>query len=62
MRLQYEQLEQLVLDLPEGRSLGPQDHDSQRDHRGQFTHNIADRHRWVVRYLLQGNGLPVFDD
>jgi len=34
MRLQDQQLEQLVLDLPKGRRLGPQDHDPQRDHRG----------------------------
>jgi len=61
MRLQHQQLEQLVLDLPERRCLGAQNHDPQRDHGSQFTHNIADGHRWIVRYLLQGYGFPMFD-
>lgn len=62
MRLQHEQLEQFVLDLPEGRCLGPQDDNAQSDNRGEFTHNIADWHGGIIRDLFQGNGFPVLDD
>lgn len=61
MRLQHQELEQLVLDLAKGRCLGSEDHNPQGDHRGQLAHYVADWDCWVIGDLLQGNGLPVFD-
>lgn len=62
VRLQHEQLEQFVLDLTKRRCLRSQDDNAQRDDRGEFPDNIADRNRRIIGDLFQGYGFPVLDD
>lgn len=61
VRLQDQQLEQLILDLGQLGGLVAQDGDLERDHRGQLAEDVVDRDERVVRDGVQREGLPVLD-
>jgi hypothetical protein len=61
VRLQDQQLQQLVFDFRQLRGLRADDGDLERHVRGELAENLTDRYQRVVGDFVEWKWLPVFD-